>query len=328
MKNFLIKTIWNINTGSLPVFVSGSPRSGTTWIMEVLERATASRIHWEPLNWYLYQQGHSRFAGEQYALRPDAELLAEDEAYSRELKRVLSGGSPIVASSAKIAKLSTLDNMARIFTANNTIIKFVFAQRALSWIAENSENNGCVILRHPAAIVASQLHHPYKRNGEITPHPEWTKEVIEKTHPIYTEMDLKRFPTLKNVLAMELSSAGRLAVTACLDLLNALHSETARDNYTYVVYESLIKQPGKFEQLIESLGLQIKHNLSLADIEERSRTTSLQSKKSPKGTQRLSEVERVEITSIMKNLGIDYYNHEMEFVEAGLKGMNFSKLIS
>ena len=313
MKDLVMKLFWKLGISSSPVFISGSPRSGTTWVLETLEKITDSRVYWEPINWYVYSTKHNRYEGQQSNLRPDSENLKSDPNLSRELVRILNGGIPLKAAITRISRLSLFSNLMRILLARNTIIKFVFAQRALSWIAKNTNAKRCVILRHPSSIVASQLHHPYKANGVNTQHPEWETEIINRTHPIYTSEDLNRFPRLNTILNLELSAAGKLAVTACLDFLHATSCNIARERFIFIDYESLIDSPSRFLLLAKDLNLPVNNPPTLEMLRERSRTTSDSTVKTQSGVNRLSKSELQEVELVMDIMGVDYYLRTSEF---------------
>ena len=251
-----------------------------------------------------------------------------DSNYKKEVFRILGSGAPIKSAMTRISRLSLISNLKRILVARNSIIKFVFAQRALSWIANNSDTKGCVIIRHPASVVASQISHPFRVDGNYQQHPEWTLEVIESTHPIYTDKDLLLFPGLKSVLQLELSPAGRLAVTACLDLLHSIGNAKVREKFAFVTYESLKDSPQNFVELARYLDLPVKTQPNLKMLRARSRTTSEYSTNVPKGLERLSPQDIDQIQQIMDELNINLYNKDMTVNHDSILQLQFSKLIS
>lgn len=328
MKDFLTQMLWGLGRSHSPCFISGSPRSGTTWIMETLEKISDVRIHWEPLNWYMYAIEHGRLKGSQSKLRPDVQLLSQNAAYASELMRILGGGSPRRAAMARISRLSQIDNAKRILTARNTIVKFVYAQRALPWMVENSDVKGCVILRHPMSVVASQIFHPYRSNGASWQHPEWTVDVIEKTHPIYTDQDLILYPNLEKVLRLNLKPEGRLAITAALDLLHPLRDAKVRQTYAFVAYEKLQTSPDSFVKMALALGLPLIHEPSVEILQQRSRTTSVQSKTGKSGVTRLDADSRKQIQEIVEALELDFYQADGSVNVTSLRSLDFGNLIT
>ncbi len=294
--------------------------------MEVLARISYARVHWEPINWYLYELDHDRLSGDQNWMRPDAEILAGDDDYASEFRRTLSGSAPRRPAMARISELSQFKNMMRLLTAGRTIIKFVYAQRALRWLKNNSSAKGCIILRHPSAVVASQLHHPYHKAGHANQHPEWTVEVISRVHPIYSDEDLSKFPQINDILSWDLSPARKLAVTACLDLLSSISDAELRQSYTFAVYESLVDNPNNFLKIAQALGLPVVHQPTIETLRQRSRTTSSSDKGS--GAKRLEDTERAEIQRIIDAFGIDFYQADGSVNIQRLSERGFSHLVA
>lgn len=329
-KTFLTSTLWRMNRTSLPAFISGSPRSGTTWMMEVLEQVSASRIHWEPINWYLYDTNYDRSEDASGWMRADEDCLSRDAALREEYLRILSGGAPRRAAMTRINRMGQMGNMRRLLTARQTLVKFVYSQRATPWLAANTQNPGSVILRHPAAVVASQLHHPYRANGGQG-HPEWQDTVLQRIHPMMSPADLERWPGLKGLLARNLSVVEKLAITACLDILHPLHSERTRKTYAFVVYEALRSSPNAFSQLAGALQLDIKREPDAALLDRRSRTTSDQSPDTiaaASGVGRLSGSERAAVQEIIEAMDLPMFRADGTVDVQGLSAFGFRNLIA
>lgn len=328
MKTAALKNIWTLGGASTPCFISGSPRSGTTWVLEVLEKIAEARIHWEPFNWHLYNISYDRSTDSAGWMRPCQQTLEEHPELANELSRILSNGAPLNSAMMRIAHLSPLQNVARLITSKDTIVKFVFAQRALSWLASNTDAKGCVILRHPMSVVSSQYHHPYRPDGKWAQHPEWTDDIICATHPMATSLEVKQYSALKGLMNRDLLPEGRLAITACLDILSALNSREASQKYAFVAYESLLGSPEHFMRLADFLGLRIKVSPTVEELTKRSRTTSDQDSNKSSGIDRLSSEAKDQIQMIIEELGLSFYAQDGSLNLEALKARQLPNLIS
>ncbi len=329
IKDTAISVFWALGCSQPPVFISGAPRSGTTWMMEVLTRISGSRVLWEPVNWFLYTQFYDRSSDIAGWMRADTDCLTRDKEIRDEFLRILSGGMPRRALMTRISGMSEVANLVRILSAQQTLIKFVFSQRALPWMATNTTNAGAVILRHPVAIAASQLHHPYKAGGGDGKHPEWTECVLRATHPMWTETDRDRWPALKMFENRDLSVVERLTVTACLDLLHALEATAVREKYTFVVYETLRDNPAAFLALAKALGLKIREKPSLELLQRRSRTSSAQKNTNefPKERMRLNVEDLAAGQAIVEAMGLGAFGPDGRINVDALKARGFCTLI-
>lgn len=129
------------------IVVAGCPRSGTTWLAEMLSTIPNSCIIMEPLN--LGWVPESRMVGLSWRTQigPDQDW-PEVEDYVR---RALTG---------RILNTATLSRAhpVQILRCRHWIVKFVRANRLLGWLTRRFPTRPPVLLiRHPCAVVASQL---------------------------------------------------------------------------------------------------------------------------------------------------------------------------
>jgi hypothetical protein len=124
------------------IFLAGSGRSGTTWVSAVINHRNAYRFVFEP-----FRPGRVRmmeaFRRRQY-LRPGDRR----EEYLGPARTALTGG---------IRSLWT-DRFNNKLVARRRLIKEIRANLLLGWIHENFPGMPIILLlRHPCAVVASQL---------------------------------------------------------------------------------------------------------------------------------------------------------------------------
>jgi len=129
------------------IVVCGAPRTGTTWLAEVLNCIPDSTILWEPLHVLqvpeVSETGLSwRTEIQQNSSWPEAEEL---------FRKILSG------------ELQNKWTMSRSRHRKDEytkhwIVKFVRANRLLRWLCDNFSTRPPILLvRHPCAVVASTL---------------------------------------------------------------------------------------------------------------------------------------------------------------------------
>ena len=147
---------------SKTIIIAGTPRSGTTWLVRILEKLLHYRVINEP-----FFPGHVReytFEFEKYLRPGDA-----DPAFRSFVERVLKGD----------LRNAWVDQSNRSLIARGRIVKEVRAHFCLKWIRENFPNVPIVyILRHPCAVV-----HSWERFGWGKPDMQsLSQELLLKDH--------------------------------------------------------------------------------------------------------------------------------------------------
>ena len=132
--------------------VAGSPRSGTTWLAEVLASLPRSAILFEPE--HVLQVPEARRSGlDWHVMKMPGEAWAEGERY---FERALRG---------RIVTPWTVSHLplARAVAPRRWIVKFVDANLMLGWLAARFPVKAPVlVLRHPCAVIGSQLRRGWK----------------------------------------------------------------------------------------------------------------------------------------------------------------------
>jgi hypothetical protein len=220
-KNYLIK----INNGKLnfptnkSIVISGVPRGGTTWLAELLNTNKQSAILWEPLS--------LNFMTELKSLNfKERQFLAIDYSNPRTytlFNNILEG---------KILTRGVLQRTSinQLKNANYLIIKFCRANRLLPWLTQNFEFSKTIhLLRHPCAVVASQL----KFGAWDDVNPTFTKEELMADGFIE-----KYYSIIKPINTIE----EKLAAIWCLDNVIPLTQNTHK-RWVSITYENLLLHP-------------------------------------------------------------------------------------
>lgn len=136
------------------IVISGSPRSGTTWLMELLQQLPGYTTLFEPFHHKWFPETEKRG----FSLRPYIPQGQGDEAMEEYLEDVFSG---CVCSKNPQYRFS-LDNTWKRLKADKLVVKFVRANRLIPWMLERFNVRAIVyMVRHPCATIASQLRTSY-----------------------------------------------------------------------------------------------------------------------------------------------------------------------
>ena len=134
------------------IVLAGTPRSGTTWLLETLRQLPGRKAISEPLA--LEEAREDRGFAWRHYIPPGGEMDEDQETY---LRSVLSGqlGVPETWSFQARTQLGRLVEHA---TRNRLVAKFCRLNRMLHFFHEKYDVRGTVlIVRHPCAVVSSML---------------------------------------------------------------------------------------------------------------------------------------------------------------------------
>ena len=132
------------------IIVSGTPRGGTTWFMELIETLPKYKSIFEPF----HREWFPQVKRLNLPPRPYLDPNAEDKPLKDYLKQLFSGQ---IISHRPLFPLTTTTMYKRLL-ATKILVKFIRANRLLPWIFNNFRVRGIYyIIRHPCATIASQL---------------------------------------------------------------------------------------------------------------------------------------------------------------------------
>ncbi|MEF8848947.1 MAG: sulfotransferase domain-containing protein [Candidatus Thermoplasmatota archaeon] len=301
LKNWIkekIDEIWylgSIANNPQNVVLTGSPRSGTTWFLETLESSLDSRRMWEP-----FRENTKNGMGRRPYLKVDEsnqtiELFLEKIFEGEEVKYIGRNNFPF----------SKLEWLKSVFFADYTIFKFCRAQRLLPWLNQNFNVKSILIMRHPLAVVASQIFHQ-----------AFTEENTD--HPMVSKKILNDFPRLGK-FALNLDRfEEKLAASWCFDYLIPLENWNLCNNTMLVTYEQMITNPAEeLNRIGDFLGVEVPDDVYL-NLSRPSQTTvddsNVKNKnKSPLTTwkERLSQEEINNILAVLEKFEIDFYSKNL-----------------
>ncbi|MFN4113444.1 MAG: hypothetical protein ACK4GD_05840 [Sphingomonadaceae bacterium] len=288
-----------------PILISGSPRSGSTWLLETLERHFAARRNWEPVDGIEQHLG-TPMGQRRFGLRPYISPGDTAHPLAPLLLDIVDGGSPRQWRRAWNGKAGALANLGRIAGARRTLVKFTEAQRCLPFIARHRSNQAVVILRNPLSVTASALTFGGKRDFTREPPPGPVPEPRRLPGGL-----LRDFPALEKYAGRDMTRAQYIGLSTCIDMLVPLRDPACRERYCFVAYETLKSGAADFGAVLrylgESGGLSGEAADQLRQPSARARAVSALDGTRLDWEGRLSEQEVADVLEIASDLGIDWY---------------------
>ena len=312
------------------IILAGSPRSGTTWLMEILRIIPGYTTLFEPINpLYLPKSFEVGFRSRTY-LPP-----GEDWAIGEEHLRKILTSRPLYdfSSFEKIGKKKKFkkiisnyleqlkpEQLMHHLVGNKLLVKFIRLNRLFPWVAKRFQLRSMIlIIRHPCAVVDSQL-----KTGFCGYHPN---------NPPYRDV----YPTRKNILdeasqieGLDTSILKKLkeiktreeiiAASWCLDNYIPLSYQKPYP-WSIVIYEKLMKDGEReINRLFNEIGEKnvrrsaYKH-LKIPSMVIQKGESDIVTKADiqlSKWKKSLSEKQIKRILSIVSAFGLDFYTEDLE----------------
>lgn len=302
------------------IVIAGSPRSGTTWLLEILLSIPGYSYIFEPLNpiWFpeSFEVGfRSRTYLPSHSLWPEGQEYL-NKIFTGSLTHIPTKESQIVGSLAEIKPKIIMHQLL----GNKLIVKSINFNRLLPWIAKKYPlKHIFLIIRHPCASVASQIRTGlagYRPN--IPPYADifpTIKDILDEAVKI-PEVDKSILNRLKKIETQE----EILAAVWCLDNIVPLSSPKPYP-WSIVFYEKLVKQ-GKKElpQIFKKIGeehvsksaYKALKTPSMATTEEKPINVTKPDKQLAKWKTILSVTQIERILRVVSNFGLDFYSENLE----------------
>jgi len=302
------------------ILIVGSPRSGTTWLMEILTTLPKYTYTFEPLNpIWCPSSFEAGFRSRTY-IEPKGNWTEGEEF----LRKTFTGqiANVPVKESLTISLLAgfSIKNTMRHLLGAKLIVKSVNMNRLLPWISEKFQLRGIFfIIRHPCAVVASQLKTGlcgYRSSNlpyvDVFP---TQKEILDEASKI-NGFNPDRYNKLKKIKTKE----EVLAASWCLDNYVPL-SQKKPHPWSLVIYEKLVKDgANEISRLFNEIGEQkipkaAVHNLkkpSMVIVKEEEKLIKKPVEQLSKWKKTLSEKQIESILKIVSEFGLDFYSNELE----------------
>jgi len=290
------------------VVISGVPRGGTTWFLNILQTLPGYRSIFEPLHKKWFPELQKRRWISRVYLPPER----RDPELEDYLSRVFKGNVMSFHAHYSIRP----GTISKFVVGRNVVVKFIRANRLLPWIHSHFNLRGTYLLiRHPCAVVASQVEsgirgYSYHRDRPLP--KEFLLNEAERIQEIRENRWLMR--KLKNLN----THVGVLAAIWAIDQYVPLSYLSRHPDAWYVaVYERLVVDfTNEVKRIFEYIGEDVPS--AAYDLYHRpSRTTRdyryVGTKKQLlKWKEKLSERQVEEVLRVIGWFGIDFYNQNPE----------------
>jgi len=263
------------------IMITGAPRSGTTWLMEILGGIPGYTSLFEPLNPYCFPQ--AKEAG--FKLRSYMLSGHKDEKRYKYMFEVLTGK---ITSLYPWYRFNFTNLMNRIYS-KKLLVKFVRANRLLPWMSEKFDLRLILfIMRHPFAVISSQINTGFTGyNGEDG------IDVIPDKNMLLNELktlninDKNIIHNIENIRTKE----ERLAFVWCLDHYVPYKYNT--NKWITIKYEDMLNSSGDLVyDLFNKIGEENHFNNVVRKIPVKSFTTI-------KRREELSQVQKDRVSKVL-----------------------------
>jgi len=293
------------------ILVAGAPRSGTTWLMEIFEKIPGYSYVFEPFQPEWFPDSLNTGFRNRLYLSPDVNWFKGEEY----LKNIFTGKIVSRFPFYKY-KISMLGNR---LLSKKLIVKSVRVTRLLPWIEKRFEfKKFFFIIRHPCAVVASQLKTGYAGyHNETSPYDDRfpsLKEIINEA----SEINFIKQSLIEKLKKID-SQEEILATTWCLDNIVPLNQKNGKRDT--LMYEKLVTNgESELEHIFEAIGekkslrlaidqMKIPSLLTFKDARGLIKNSNLQLSKW-KNSLSKKQIER--IIKIVNDFDLNFYTEDIE----------------
>lgn len=282
---------YDINNTILAV---SSPRGGSTWLSEILGTLPGYNVIWEPL----HLRSNPRCIDYNFTWQNYLTEDAIDDARKNYLDMLFRGK----ALSTNVTMPSQNFSYTKFLFMKGYIVKFINASMLLPWLTKQFDLKAIYMIRHPCAIISSQLLHgswDHLTKDRITIPPK-----LFSTYP-HMQAVFEEISTIEEILAFE------WAIQQYVPL------NTKEPNWLFVSYEKLVMD-GKneleriFNYIDKPIPKKAFDQLHIASAMA-SKDPSFQ-KKNPLASWQ-SNLTKTQISNILKvtqGIGINMYSENLE----------------
>ena len=199
--------------------IFGSPRSGTTWLMQMLQQTLSAQVIWEPLNPRLQT---IRFKNLHLGWSPYLDPIDQHDGVVTVFKSLFSGQE-------NRSVLFSESGWFNLLLTSSQLIKFCRGHLLLPWLVMNFRftNKPIFIIRNPYAVVSSQLLH----SG-------WNHLI--KNLPI-TKFDSPIFSQYNSYLSSLNNLDEYLTAVWCINNMYVINNSFNNTGWTTLLYEGLLE---------------------------------------------------------------------------------------
>jgi hypothetical protein len=293
------------------ILIVGSPRSGTTWLMEIFESIPGYTYLFEPLQ-RLWFPSSIKIGFNQRPYLPPEENNPE---YKEYLRKIFTG--QIVSKYPPYGNNIEM-TINRLFS-KKLIVKSIRLTRLLPWIDKRFQlRNITYIIRHPCAVIASQIKTGFGGYQNDYPYTNRfpSKDMIIEEASNIDIIDSSIINKLKRIKTTE----ELLAAAWCLDNYVPLYFLDSH-KWNMIVYEKLVTDgEPELRKLFGEIGEEDSSDFAVTQLKkpsmltiEKDPNTVLRSDiQLSKWKKSLSKEQIKRILNIVEDFGLNFYTEKSE----------------
>lgn len=289
LKLFFLKTFMAGKFKEKDIYlITSSPRSGSTMLSNALKAIPKSCVLFEPLHLIHVPEAEEACFSWRTYIPPEKEWPV-GKAF---LKKVFKG---------KVINEWTSREMSlrEVLNSNTMIVKLVRANRLLPWIC-NFFNipKPILLLRHPCAVIASQLKSSSDWNNPKQPDiPNFLEDL----------------PIFKSALKNTKTTEEYLAASWALDQIPVL-MQTKSENIIIVTYEELLLKPREtISRVFKLLNLDVNIEEAVSRLKTPSSVVYKSGISGIDGWKKQLSAKQIEnILTVVNSFGINFYSKDIE----------------
>ncbi|MFK8031695.1 MAG: hypothetical protein AB8G18_15770 [Gammaproteobacteria bacterium] len=303
--------------------LAGSGRSGTTWLQDVLCVANDLRAIFEPLEPHGWERAKafSRKYANANTVWPELEAFWGDvnlgqapgiwSDYRVRPDRLVprpSSFSSLTAFKQYLAHWLALKNNSRKFREqkkfSNSIIKVIRANLMLSWLADQPHSKIAFVIRHPAAVVESQL-----RLGN-----DWNAKRIAAFYNNDIRLNERLGIDWAVLCSKTQNDAELFTLIWCLENVLPLQECGTHERVAFICFEHLATgDHNAWERLLSAFDLNVMPDARLIAKPSQQASANMDQAESKaqylaSSLGRLSDENRTSIQTILDRVGVEFYN--------------------
>jgi len=302
------------------ILIVGTPRSGTTWLMNILCVIPRYTYIFEPLNPIWFPESFKVGFKSRTYLQSNINWR-EGENYLRKIFNGNISNLPIKDNPVfDLLKGFSLKNSINHLFGDKLIVKSINMNRMLPWISKNFDLRSIFLLvRHPCACISSQMKsglYGYRNASQPFIDIKPTKKILLDEVKEIKELNESIINKLKDVGTIE----EILATTWCLDY-NILLTQKKPFPWNIVFYERLLKNGfSEIENIFREIGekniprktLNIFKKPSVVTMKEDVKFLNKPDKQLSKWKEYLTEKQINRILKVLSYFEINFYSEDIE----------------
>lgn len=290
----------NFSKKIIPIFTN--PRSGSTWLTDIIKTSGNITTVWEPLfkynqykinkfNPFAYPELHRTGFAWNQPIPENAEWEEARQFFTNLMQQKIIN-----------LKIYRFNDFKKLKSSNTLLFKFCFGNLMLPWFVNNFNVKPILFVRHPAAVVLSQL----KRWGYTKSYQKYTIGNFR-----YNEIYKKYENIFRQVSSPEEYLAAEWALTNIYPVKHKFNNK----KWLTVTYENMLISPEKeLDRVSDFLDIKLSDNI-IEQIKLPSFTTDMkkdfrQEKQLNKWKTELSTKQQKMIFNIIEKFEVDFYSKE------------------